>query len=505
MPNRKFSPENVLGDKITQMSRQELCQLVSRLCSAIAEEVGARGFRGGVYPENISLDAQGEPALGAARQSDWDGQELQFIAPELYWHGQRSAASDVYSLGLLMYYAVSGGKLPYEGECEDPQLRRMGGEDIVPPANAGRRLSEIIARATRFKAADRYQTLEELRIMLDSLVNNLYLGGTTSAEAIFAKNDDDLNDIERIMVGIIERGGDDAPAEPPKAEPKPAPAQSEPEQVRVYEPAPKKKAPKAPPAEPPKRQPIPILTEEKNPELEPVVPCRKSVTPAVQYTVGGKREDAEPAPKGRKSPVIPILIICAAMVVTAIIVNAMLKDFVWNNEPDVKNVSPSPGVSDALGGSVIRLDTPVPADTEPSVAPTDAPAAEPSYQVIKEDVSWTQAQEKCAQLGGHLAVITSREEFDKLTAMAEEAGVSRIWIGCHRENGSFVWENGASVDFYNWAEGEPSVTDSYDGAAEDYVMLWNDGGWVYNDSRNDPAGEFPEWYSGTIGYICQFD
>ena len=29
--------------------------------------------------------------------------------------------------------------------------------------------------------------------------------------------------------------------------------------------------------------------------------------------------------------------------------------------------------------------------------------------------------------------------------------------------------------------------------------------WVYNDSRNDPVSDYPGWYSGTIGFVCEFD
>ena len=36
-------------------------------------------------------------------------------------------------------------------------------------------------------------------------------------------------------------------------------------------------------------------------------------------------------------------------------------------------------------------------------------------------------------------------------------------------------------------------------------MLWYADGWVYNDSRNDPVADYPGAYSGTIGYICEFE
>lgn len=515
MPNIKFSPDKLLGDKITRMSRQELCELVSKLCVLVSQEVGSRGCRGGIFPQNISREDDGSLALGPARTGDWDGQELEFLAPELYWHGSGSAASDVYSMGLLLYYGVTMGMLPFEGQSEKPQLRRMNGEDITPPEYAGQRLGEIIAKATRFKAAERYQTLEELRVVLDNCVQNLYLGDASGAEAIFDKKDDDLDDIERIMMDIIQRNSEDtpAPAEQPKVEKQP---ESEPELVRVYEPAQKKEPRKAPAKEPkpapaptaesaraPKelevqvvRQPIPILTEEKNPELEPIVINPAAADPAVKYSVGGKAAPKEKKP--RRSPVIPVLIICAAMVITAIVVSALLEDMTWQGEPDIQIVPTDNG---GVGGTIL------PASPAPEVVVTPPPEpsapAEPTYQVIKEDCSWTEAQEKAAALGGRLAVITSQNQFEDICALAEEAGVSRLWIGCHRVDGVFTWEGGESVSFYSWAAGEPTGTDSYDGAAEDYVMLWNHNGWAYNDSRNDPMAEFGDVYGGTMGYVIE--
>ena len=331
MANPVFDPEKALGLKLTKMDRQELCEFVSALCRRVVAEVGSRGRRGGIYPSNISVDDNGGIAIGPAGKSPWEGEELKFIAPELYWNGQLSAASDVYSVGMLMYYAVSGGRLPLEDECRDAQLRRMGGDDYPAPKAAGRRLGEIIEKCIRFKAADRYQTLDELRAVLDSCIKNLYLSDVPSAEAIFKKNDDDLSDIERMMVGIIEKGDDDEAEAEPAAE---APAEPEPG-VKVYEPAPKSdskakkpenKKPESKPKQPEgpisseqvemlskkfKNQgtpAVPKLTEEKNPELEPVVPVRQPVkTPAVQYTKNAERERkiAEEVKKRSLPPKLP--------------------------------------------------------------------------------------------------------------------------------------------------------------------------------------------------------
>ena len=67
-----------------------------------------------------------------------------------------------------------------------------------------------------------------------------------------------------------------------------------------------------------------------------------------------------------------------------------------------------------------------------------------------------------------------------------------------------LWEDGSENAFTPWAKGEPSYTDSSDGVSEDYVLLWYNNGWYFNDSRHDPCREFPQWYGGKMAYICEF-
>ena len=51
---------------------------------------------------------------------------------------------------------------------------------------------------------DRYKNPDEMKAMVDSCVKNLYLNGEPNAETIFNKSDDDLSDIEKMMIAIIE-------------------------------------------------------------------------------------------------------------------------------------------------------------------------------------------------------------------------------------------------------------------------------------------------------------
>ena len=515
-----FDPAHALGERLIGMSQQGLCEFASKLCGRIEAEVGSKSYRGGIYPENISADEEGGIGLGPASKGDWSGQELEFLAPELYWRGKPSAASDVYSVGMVLFYALNGGKLPYDGECEDAQLRRMGGDDFKAPKGTGRRLKDIVEKAVKFKAQERFQSLGEMQAALDSCIKNLYLNGETSAEAIFNKNDDDLSELERIMVGIIEKG-DEAPAED---------REDQAEEVKVYAPstpiADAKAAARAKASDPAQiiakrlkeqaNPAVPKFREEKDPELSPIVPNRKPVrTPPVQYTRNMEREKkiAEDVKKRRRRPLAVILVLCAALIVVAIIFNAMLKDF--RQARVAESPSPTP---DPFAGTMSPELTTDPNDPygyfsqsgdegdESAALATPEPSPTPrehGYELVVADVSWTEAAAQCQEMGGHLVTINSQDEFDTVVRMAEEAGVPRIWIGCHRVDGVLVWENDES-GIEVWAKGEPSYVDINDEVAEDYIMLWNNNGWGYNDNRNDPIADYPEWYSGTVGFICEY-
>ncbi len=526
-----FDPQQALGDKITKFSRRELCEFGSALCRQIRQDAGAGNYRGGVFPENISMEEEGGIAIGQAKSEGWEGREADFIAPELFWHGQASPAADVYAVGMLLYYAASGGSLPFveDGE-EKARARRMSGERFDPPKGAGRRLGEIIAKATAFKTSDRYKSVGEIEAMLDSCVKNLYLSGAPSAELLFNKNDDDLSEVERMMVSIIEKGGepDTHPAEESAGEPaeEPVKAAAEesaeeaaaeageetdaPEEPAGKEPvqekaAPEETAPEEPVKAPdPPRQPVVQLFEEKNPELEPVVP-KRPVTPAVQYGKSMERERkiAEKVKRRRARPFVFVMLLCALLIIVAIIVNAINSDREATQQPPAESPEASANVVVIPPEQLPTEESQAPVESEAPVEPEQP--KESTYQLFIEDVSWTEARDRCIEKGGHLVVISDDAELQKVIDLANSNNVSILWIGCHRQDGALVWETDEQVSTYPWDTGEPSYMDSYDGVYEDYLMLWYHNGWVYNDSRNDPVADYPGAYSGKIAYVCEFE
>ena len=555
--DKPTSPAPVLGEDILRMGRRELCELVIALCGQIQEQVGTDRYRGGVYPGNIRLTEEG-PVLGPGSASDWQGEELQFLAPELYWNGERTPAADVYSLGLLLYYAVDSGRLPFARDGEEKAARRrLNGEFFPAPRAAGRRLGEIIMKATAFRRAERYQTVAELKAVLLSCVQT-YLGGAPSAEALFQKNEAELSQVERMMVSILRRDaqppeeetkqkdGDEtvnedeknektiepaAPEETPAEEtpveeaqedpdadvkiageePEAAPEESAPEESEQDDPdADMKIAPGAPgtapepetPPEPEKpREPIPILEVEHNPELEPVVIDWPAAEIRYGTNVERERKIAETVRRRRRRPVLAVVILCALLLGAAVVYNAISR----HNDPTRSApAEPTPPAVTADTETAAPVET-APAET-PSAEPVETPKPESSYRLFIEDVSWTEARDRCAEMGGYLVVINDKDEFDKVVALAETYGMGMVWIGCQRTQGELRWVNGEQVGFWPWGDGEPSYTDDYDDAAEDYIMLWDVVGyWCYNDSRNDPIDTYPRAYSGNIAFICEFE
>lgn len=443
--------EHILGSGLGELDRAALLHLGRRLCRALEERDGA--LHGAVHSANISLSPQGEVGLGDASDgsAEWTPERLEFMAPELFWDKKGSAASDIYSIGLLLFAGVNGGRIPFltpgEGEATPEQRaaavrRRMSGDTCEVPPRAGEVLGGIIGKCLAFSPEDRYEDASELLAALQ-----------------------------------------DCPAEEQAAA---APVVTAPAKVEQAEAA----APAA----------APDLSYKVDKEFEEHVP---------------------PKPKRSKKPVIITFCIAAALIVLALAIWAFGGDRLGGNiatvpptqELDavsgVGKETPLPEGTTAPGATATPSPTEEPTPTPtatPTPTPSPTPAKESTYELYIADVSWTDAQKKCEELGGHLVTISDEAELKKVTDLADAYGIKLIWIGLYREvNGELCWVTGETIDYYIWGSGEPSKTDK-DGTAENYGLLWNlKGSWIYNDSRNDPVTYYPAGYSGKIAYVCEYD
>lgn len=460
----RFDPERPLGAGIGRLGREELIRLALALCSAAAESEG--GAHGCIHPMNISLTPEGA-ALGPRAShapGDYSTDELEYMAPELFWDRELSSAADVYSIGLVLYAGVTGGRLPFfpcgpESITNEQRAaalrRRLNGEAVAVPPVAGEKLGAVLRKALAFDRAERYANTAELAADLKDCVGE----GDAAAMAAFGKPESELSEVERTMAGIIASFDDGEAAGKPEK--------------------PSGKQEKAP-------QP------EKKPEVEYKVDKGFEQKPQKKSP-----PEKQPPKRGSRRGLYVVLAICVVVVViAALVVNA-----VWGlpGGGEDEAVSPSPSAS------AEPSPTPTPAPT-PTPTPTPTPEPESTYQLFIENVTWEEARDLCVERGGHLVTISDADELATVTDLAETYGVSLVWIGFYRgEDGAIHWVDGEEIDYYIWGDGEPSGHDT-DGTAEDYGLLWQtDSGWIYNDSRNDPISAYPGIYSGNIAYICEYD
>ncbi len=564
MEKHAFDPAGCLGERLQTLSRAELTALAETICRILTER-GA--YHGGIRPDNISRAGDGTVGLGAPARTDtkdWTTEELEFMAPEVFWSGTLDASADVYSLGLLLYAGVMGGRLPFYPDDRAPQpedmaaalRRRMNGEALPLARKAGRDLAQIIARATQCRPADRYATPAELCAALEQY-DAEQRRNVPTAQEMFNKPEQELSEVERMMLSIlaeeaaapvpeaepeektepeaeveaeaeaeakIEAAAEpEAEAEPeadagtPAAEPeselkfelKEAPAakpEEKPEEAPDAKPEaePEEKPEETPDAKPeaskPAPQPLPNKFRPEKPAAKPEVkPERKPEKPPVK-----KPEPYRPAPAKpkKKAPdaqrqshkagvLLTVLIICAA--VLAVLLLRSLGVF---GTPSAAETTPTPAPT-------APVETAVPTETP---TPTPTPKPEPTYEVVKADVSWADAEAAAEAKGGHLVVIDSAEKWTRVAQLADESGLTYVWIGLYRaDSGELAWVKDNIDPVYNWAAGEPSVRDT-NGAAENYVLIARrSDGWYYNDCIGDPAAKYPQFYGGKTGYIIEID
>lgn len=162
----------------------------------------------------------------------------------------------------------------------------------------------------------------------------------------------------------------------------------------------------------------------------------------------------------------------------------------------------------------------VPQTDSPSVyaVPTPEPDPQPAgktYQAFVDACTWADAKQKCEAAGGHLAYITSDEDWNQAISVLSGTGLRYVWLGGSTyisNDGSTItasWLNGSNLNYIDnarhWYPNEPSGWDnsSPEHTLEPYILLWYvDDYWSLNDTSNDILKYYkPE----RIGYLCEFD
>ena len=168
-----------------RMTRREVAKLGINLCNALEGFRRCSVMHNEIKPENIFVDAGGNYKLGdfgISTFSDskaYSGDNLTYIAPEVYKESADGICSDVYSVGMLMYKFINNNRMPFlpdfpapitSSDREKAFERRMGGELLPKPALADVELSKIVFKAAAFREQDRYSDPKTLYSALERYI-----------------------------------------------------------------------------------------------------------------------------------------------------------------------------------------------------------------------------------------------------------------------------------------------------------------------------------------------
>ena len=169
------------------LTEKEVMKLGMDLCQALEYCGQLHIIHRDIKPENIFVSRFGDFKLGdfgIARELEKTMSTLSkkgpysYMAPEMYRGEKYDNRVDIYALGLVLYKLMNHNRLPFLNlekqlityrDKENALTRRMSGEKLPEPADAGDALGEVILKACAYDSGERYQTPREFREALEAI------------------------------------------------------------------------------------------------------------------------------------------------------------------------------------------------------------------------------------------------------------------------------------------------------------------------------------------------
>ena len=173
MPRRKTLRDFLRENALTQL---QALNFGIDLCNALSTLRDAGYIYLNLKPENIFVDDLGRFMIGDLGLMPLEDLSFcavpedylnEFSAPELLkLFAEPNATTDIYSLGMILYYIFNGNHLPFDDgkiRPEKARQQRLRGDILPSPNYADYELAEIIIRACSVEPEERWATPAELR------------------------------------------------------------------------------------------------------------------------------------------------------------------------------------------------------------------------------------------------------------------------------------------------------------------------------------------------------
>ena len=187
------------------LSEDDVIRLGIDLCKALEYCQCQNIIHRDIKPENIFVSRFGEFKLGVfciARELERTMSGLSkkgtysYMAPEMYKGEAYDSRVDIYSLGIVLYKLRNHNRLPFISlekqlityrDKENALNKRMAGEKLPRPAEAGDAFAEVILKACAFDREERYANAEEFREALERVKT-----GSSSAKTVHVRKTQEL-------------------------------------------------------------------------------------------------------------------------------------------------------------------------------------------------------------------------------------------------------------------------------------------------------------------------